>query len=252
SGANTTVTGVSGAALTWTLVVRANGQSGTSEIWRAFAPSPLTNVTITATLSQSVVSSITVLSFSGVDATGTNGSGAIGATKSASATSGAPTATLTTTRNSSWVFGVGSDFDNAIARAAGANQTVVHQFLTSAGDTYWVQMQNSTTPASGTSVSINDTTPTGDRYNLAIVEVLPGTVTNGTPPSVAMSSPATSGTVTTLATVSANATDSNYAITGVQFLLDGGNLGSKVTSAPYSITWDSSAVTAGTHTLSAI
>ncbi len=195
---------------------------------------------------------ITVLSFSGVDATGTNGSGAIGATKSVSAASGVPTATLTTTRNSSWVFGVGSDFDNAIARTAGANQTVVHQFLTSAGDTYWVQMQNGTTPTSGTSVSINDTAPAGDRYNLAIVEVLPGTVTNGTPPSVAMSSPATSGTVTTLATVSANATDSNYAITGVQFLLDGGNLGSKVTSAPYSITWDSSAVTAGAHTLSAI
>jgi len=252
SGANTTVTGVSGAALTWTLVVRANGQSGTTEIWRAFAPSPLTNVTITATLSQSVVSSITVLSFSGVDATGTNGSAAIGATKSASAASGAPTATLTTTRNSSWVFGVGNDFDNAIARTAGANQTVVHQFLTSAGDTYWVQMQNSTTPTSGTSVSINDAAPTADRYNLAIVEVLPGAVTNGTPPSVAMSSPATGGTVTTLATVSANVTDSNYAITGVQFLLDGGNLGSKLTSAPYSITWDSSAVTAGAHTLSAI
>jgi hypothetical protein len=251
-GANTTVTGVSGGGLTWALVVRANGQSGTSEIWRAFSPSPLTNVTATATLSQSVLASITVVSFSGVDATGTGGSGAIGATKSASAATGAPTATLTTTRNGSWVLGVGNDFDNAIARTAGANQTVVHQFLTSTGDTYWVQMQNNTTPTSGASVSINDTAPTGDRYNLAIVEVLPGTVTNGTPPSVTMTSPASSGTVTTFATVSANATDSNYAITGVQFLLDGGNLGSQVTSAPYSITWDTSAVTAGTHTLSAI
>jgi hypothetical protein len=251
-GTNTTVTGVSGAALTWTLVVRANGQSGTSEIWRAFTPSPLTNVTVAATLSQSVISSITVLSFTGVDATGTNGLGAIGATKSASAASGAPTATLTTTRNNSWVFGVGNDFDNAITRTAGANQTVIHQFLTSAGDTYWVQMQNGTTPTSGTSVSVNDTAPTGDRYNLAIVEVLPGVVTSGTPPSVTLTSPAPSGTVTTLATISANARDLNYAITGVQFLLDGGNLGSKVTSAPYSITWDSSAVAAGTHTLSAI
>jgi hypothetical protein len=251
-GANTTVTGVSGGGLTWVLVVRSNGQSGSSEIWRAFASARLTNVTATATLSQSVVSSITVISLSGIDATGTNGSGAIGATSPASAASGAPTASLTTTRNNSWVFGVGNDFDNAIARTAGANQTVVHQFLTSAGDTYWVQMQNSTTATSGTSVLINDTAPTTDRYNLAIVEVLPGTVTAGTPPSVTMSSPAPSGTVTTLATVAANATDSNYAITGVQFLLDGSNLGSQVTSAPYSITWDSSAVTPGTHTLSAI
>src|SRR4051794_34952664 len=35
SGPNTTVTGVAGGGLTWTLVVRANGQSGTSEVWRA-------------------------------------------------------------------------------------------------------------------------------------------------------------------------------------------------------------------------
>ena len=50
-------------------------------------------------------------------------------------------------------------------------QTVVHQFLTSTGDTYWVQMQTVTTPLSGTTVTINDTAPPGDRYNLSIVEV---------------------------------------------------------------------------------
>jgi hypothetical protein len=251
-GTNTTVTAVSGGGLTWALAVRANGQSGTSEVWRTFAPTTLTNVNVTATLSQSVVSSITVVTFTGADATGLSGSGAIGATKGASLASGAPTAAVITTRNNSWVFGVGSDFDNAIARTPGANQTLVHQFLTPAGDTYWMQMQNATTPTSGMSVSINDTAPTTDRFNLAVVEVLPGTVTNGTPPTVAMTSPAPSGTVATLATVSANAIDANYAITGVQFLLDGNNLGSKVTSAPYSIAWDSSATTAGTHALSAI
>src|SRR5215472_11984860 len=36
SGPNTAVTGIAGGGLTWSLVVRANGQSGTSEIWRAF------------------------------------------------------------------------------------------------------------------------------------------------------------------------------------------------------------------------
>ena len=49
-----TVTGVTGGGLTWTLVVRTNAQSGTSEIWRAFAISPLTNATVTASLSQKV------------------------------------------------------------------------------------------------------------------------------------------------------------------------------------------------------
>ena len=173
TGANTTVTGVSGGGLTWALVVRSNAQSGSSEIWRAFATAPLSNVTVTATLSQSVISSITVMSFSGVDTSGTNGSGAIGQTSAASAPSGAPAALLTTTRNNSWVFGVGNDYDNAIARTAGTGQSLVHQYLTPTGDTYWVQMQNSPTPLSGTSVSINDTAPTGDRYNLSICEILP-------------------------------------------------------------------------------
>ena len=80
--------------MTWVLVVRTNNQSGSSEIWRAFAPSTLSSVTVTATLSQSVVSSMTVVTFSGVNAGGTNGSAAIGAIKSASAGSGAPTASL--------------------------------------------------------------------------------------------------------------------------------------------------------------
>jgi hypothetical protein len=175
TGTNTVVSNVTGGGLTWALVVRTNTQSGTSEIWRTFAPSALTNVTVTATLSHSVASSMTVMSFKGVPTTGgTNGSQAIGATKSANARTGAPTATLVTTRNNSWVFGVGNDYDNAIARTVGSGQTMIHQNLSPAGDTYWVQRRNATTPASGTSVTINDTAPTGDRYNLSICEILAG------------------------------------------------------------------------------
>ena len=167
-----TVTGVTGGSLTWALVVRTNTQKGTSEIWRAFSSTTLSNVTVTATLSQSVVSSITVMTFSGVNTSGTNGSGAIGAVKSGSGSSGGPTATLVTTQNNSWVFGVGNDYDNAIAHTVGPNQTMVHQDLASSGDTYWVQRQNSATPLSGTSVTINDTAPTTDRYNFSICEIL--------------------------------------------------------------------------------
>jgi hypothetical protein len=178
SAANTTVTSISGAGLTWALVVRANGQSGTSEIWRAFAPTLLSNVTVTATLSQSVSSSLTLMSFTGVDTSGTNGSGAIGAIASKSAATGAPSATLVTTRNNSWVVGVGNDYDNSVARTLGAGQSLVHQYLAPVGDTYWVQKQNATTALSGTNTTINDTAPTADRYNLAICEILP-TATSG-------------------------------------------------------------------------
>ncbi len=78
SVANTTVRSIAGAGLTWVLVVRTNAQSGTAEIWRAFAPSILTGVSVTATLSQAAASSLTVMSFTGTDIGGTNGSGAIG------------------------------------------------------------------------------------------------------------------------------------------------------------------------------
>ena len=173
-GTTATVTSVTGAGLTWALVARANAQPGTSEIWRAFATSTISNVTVTATISQSVVSTITVMSFTGVDTSGTNGSGAVGATKTASAPTGAPAASLVTTRANSLVVGVGNDWDQAIARTAASGQSVVHQSLSSSGDTYWIQSQNASTPASGTSVSINDTAPATDRYNLAICEVLTG------------------------------------------------------------------------------
>jgi hypothetical protein len=170
-GTNTTVTGVTGAGLTWQLVQRTNVQSGTSEIWRAFAAAPLANVTVTATLSQGVASAMTVVSFSNVDTSGTNGSGAIGATTSANNRPGAPTATLVTTRNNSWVFGVGNDFDNAAAHTVGSGQTLVHQYLAPVGDAYWVQRTTGAVPLSGTSVTISDTAPTGDRYNLSICEI---------------------------------------------------------------------------------
>jgi hypothetical protein len=172
SGTNTTVTGVAGGGLTWKLVQRTNVQSGTAEIWTAFASAALSNVTVTATVSQSVVSSITVMSFTGVDTTsGTSLPNAIGATGTGNSARGAPTASLVTTRNNSWVLGIGNDYDNPIARTLGAGQTLVHQFLTPTGDTYWVQMQTATTPLSGTTVTINDTAPSTDRYNLSIVEV---------------------------------------------------------------------------------
>jgi len=224
SSTNLSVTSISGGGLTWVLVKRTNTQAGSAEIWRAFAPSILSNITVTATLSQSVQSSITVLSFSGVDTSGTNGSGAIGAIGTANASSGAPTATLVTTRNNSWVFGVGNDYDNAIARTPGSGQRLVHQDLAPINDTYWVQMQNAATTLSGTSVTINDTAPTSDRYNLTTVEVLPsaggggGTTTFGISGTISPAANGAGATVSLSGAASAGATadsNGNYAFSGL-------------------------------------
>jgi hypothetical protein len=217
SSPNTTVKGVTGAGLTWAVVQRTNVQLGTAEIWRAFATSALSSVTVTATLSQAVDSSLTVMSFTGVNTSGTNGSGAIGAIGSGNGNPGAPTATLVTMGNGSLVLGVGNDWDNGIARTLGPGQTLVHQYLAPVQDTYWVQMQSSPTLLSGTSVTISDTAPSGDRYNLSIVEVL-AAASGGTTGSITGTiNPATAGTGTTVtlsqsgttvATTSANSSGS--------------------------------------------
>ena len=162
-----TINSVTGGGLTWTLRSRANSRPGTAEIWQAVAPTALSNITVTATQSSSQIGAMTVVSFTGAN-TSVNG-----ATVSAGAASGAPTASLTTTHANSWVFAVGDDYTNAIARTVGPNQTLVDQDLAPVGDTYWVQRQTTTTPNSGTSVTMNDTAPTTDQWNLALIEIPP-------------------------------------------------------------------------------
>ena len=254
SGSNTVVNGITGGNLTWTLVRRTNTQKGTAEIWRAFANSQLSQVSVAATLSQKVYSSMFVLSIAGVDSSGTNGSGAIGATGSGNASSGAPKVSLVTTRNGSWTFAVGNDFDSAISRTPANTQTLLHQDLTPNGDTYWMQMQNWPTPLGGTSVTTSDLAPISDRYNFTAVEVLPpaGGVNPAGPPVVSMIAPALDSTISGLTTVAANASSNGSTIASVQFVLDGANLGAPLTAPPYYMTWDASKVTTGTHTLSAV
>jgi uncharacterized protein (TIGR03437 family) len=169
---NTIVNSVSGGGLTWVLVGRTRAQSGTAEIWRAFSASALNSVSVTAALSKRVTSSMTVMSFSGVDTTGSNGSGAVGATGTANGTSGAPTASLVTTRSNSVVLGVGDDPTKAIARTLGSGQSLVHQYLAPNARTYWVQSLSAPTAQSGNTATVNDSAPTADAYNLTTVEVL--------------------------------------------------------------------------------
>jgi hypothetical protein len=74
----------------------------------------------------------------------------------------------------------------------------------------------------------------------------------GNPPTVSTTAPASGSTVSgSSVTVSASASGS-AAIAGVQFQLDGSNLGSEVTTTPYSIKWDTTTTTNGSHTLTAI
>src|SRR5262249_31285292 len=149
-------------------------------------------------------------------------------------------------------FGVGNDYDTATARTVGADQVLVHQYFPPVGDTYWVQRQLNPTPASGTAVTINDTQPNSDRYNLFIAEIKALNAPDATPPTVSMTAPANGATVSgTTVTVSATASD-NVGVASVQFKLDGANLGALDTASPYSVTWDSTTATNGSHTRTAV
>jgi hypothetical protein len=77
------------------------------------------------------------------------------------------------------------------------------------------------------------------------------TDSNPTPPTVTMTAPANGATVSGVRAVSANASDA-AGVAGVQFKLDGANLGTEDTVAPYSINWDTTTSTNGTHSLSAV
>jgi hypothetical protein len=166
SGAGKQSVTVSGAGLEWKLVARANSRSGDAEIWAAKAPSQLINATVTSTPAVSGYDqTLTVVSLEMSDG--------VGASAVGGAANGAPSVSLTTTGEGSLVFGVGNDYDNATARTLGPNQVMLRQYLdTGTGDTYWSQYTNYVTGKAGEPVTINDTAPTNDQWNLAAVEVL--------------------------------------------------------------------------------
>ena len=98
---------------------------------------------------------------------------------------------------------------------------------------------------------LNNKTYFPEAYYMA---VLPGGTasTDTTAPTATLTAPAAGATVSgTAVAVSANAAD-NIAVAGVQFKLDGANLGAEDTTAPYSINWDSTTVANGSHTLTAV
>ncbi len=82
--------------------------------------------------------------------------------------------------------------------------------------------------------------------------VSPTPVADTTAPTVSLSAPAAGATVFgTSVAVSANASD-DVGVVGVQFKLNGANLGAEDTTAPYSVTWNTTLVANGTHVLTAV
>ena len=233
-GQNVTGITTTGATLTWTLRQRVNTQYGTSEIWQAVAPSVVSNITVKATLKSSAVSFLGVAAFTGADTT-TNG--AVGG---ANAASGAPSVGLTATRNGSWTFGIGNDWDSNTARTVGANQTKVAEYLASVGDTFWLQRQTTAAGVAGSTATLNDTAPTNDRWNFASIEILPATI-DTTAPTVPANVTATA-TASTSVNLSWTASTDAVGVTGYR-IYRGGTL---LTSVSSGTTYTDNTTTAST------
>ncbi len=99
--------------------------------------------------------------------------------------------------------------------------------------------------ATSTSTSLS---PSLGTYGVGVYELTP---VDTTPPTVSISSPTNSSTVADDVTLTATATD-NVFLAGVQFKVDGQNLGSEVTSAPYQTIWSTTYVLNGSHTITAV
>jgi len=73
-----------------------------------------------------------------------------------------------------------------------------------------------------------------------------------TPPTVAITSPANGATVSGVAAVFLATASDNVGAASVQFRWDGANLGSALTAAPYTLILDTTTVSNGSHSLTAI
>lgn len=141
---------------------------------RRYALSVLTKVaspisaTITATIANGRFDgSITVATFTGTARKVGASAGRTGDRASV------PSITLKTTRAGSLVWASGLDYDHAAAITPLTGQSLVHQFRDARVDrTYWAQRTNDAISESGKTVTLGDTRPTTDRWELAAVEVV--------------------------------------------------------------------------------
>jgi hypothetical protein len=160
---------VSGGGLTWHKVASQNTAGGDAEVWYAIAPSRISSQKITATQAKTpYAEALNIVTFKGATGIGTSGT--------FTASTGAPTGTIKTSHACGWVWASGNDPSAATLRGVPSGQTAWIQATLSgnvygAPSTFWTQSTNSFTPTAGTSVTINDTSPTKDAYNLVLAEV---------------------------------------------------------------------------------
>jgi len=173
-------------------------------------------------------------------------------------------------------FALSSGVNTSVARGSSVNNSITATLVSGATQSVTFSTSGlpvgatatftpaSCSPGCATTITIGTTastplatstiTVTGTAGSLAHSTTFNLTVTappDTTPPAVSLGAPPANGsTIGATVTLSATASD-NVGVVGVQFLLDGANLGAEDTTSPYSISWDTTTAAQGPHVLSA-
>jgi hypothetical protein len=157
-------TTVSGGGLGWHLISRQNPDGSDTEVWTATSSGKLTGASVTAKASIAGYDMIiSVVAFK-------HAAGA-GPVSFASSARGAPHGTLKTTVNNTWVFAVGADWGTYAQPTAASGQLIMSSVDAPGGKTAWLQATDTLTATSGSSVTISDTKPATDPYDLLLVGI---------------------------------------------------------------------------------
>ena len=214
------------------------GTSSSQVFYARNIPAGTNTVTVTHATAVNSFSALYIHEYSGIDKVNP-----VDVTGSATGTGSAMTSGLVTTTNAEdLLFAAGASSAKVTAGATG---------YTTRSSAFGNRTQDRRVTATG---SYNATgTQNGNAWVMQLVAFRadPGTGTGDTtPPTVSLTAPMAGATVSATTTVTATAAD-NVGVAGVQFLLDGANLSAEDTTAPYSITWDTTGATNGSHSLSA-
>ncbi|PYS20039.1 MAG: hypothetical protein DMG11_30690, partial [Acidobacteria bacterium] len=137
----------------------------------------------------------------------------------------------------------------SIERCSGSACTNFTQISTPGGTSYFDNGLAANTPYRYR-VRATDAAGNLSTYS-SIASATTTTPPDSTPPTVSLTAPVNGATVSGTTTVSATASD-NVGVVGVQFKLDGANLGAEDTASPYSVSWNTTTASNGSHTLTAV
>src|SRR6266571_3925007 len=226
-GTSVTIAGANFGATQGTSTVKFNGTTGTPTSWSA--------TSIVVPVPTGATTGHVVVTVGGVASNGV------------SFTVTAPAPSITSLNPTSGVVGTSVTITGANFGATQGTSTVTFNGTTA-------------TPTSWSATSIVVRVPVGATTGNVVVMV-GGVASNGvgftvvadtTAPVVNITAPANGATVSATITLTATATDPDSAVSFVQFQVDGANTGAQLTTAPYSISLDTTTLSNATHTLTAV